>query len=201
MNKSSKYASVWNFPIHLFIAKSHMSFKSRLLDQINCLSRWFTTLKHTRKLAWEREEYFNEVVHAGDLFVDPDTGITLRSRGSIQRYIKIKEIHQLFSEELSRVLCIYQHIGHEKTRDRVRKINTALAESNSRSYCCSYETPTVAMFFISKKQRRIKQIKKYFRNYLGGHADRRWKYGEEKVGTTMEIVQDITLSYNWTQWA
>lgn len=130
-------------------------------------------LKHKRRLMGEREEYFNEVAHKGDLFVDPNTGIALRTRGNIENYIKIKEIHQLLGERFSRILCVYQHISREKTKDRVGKIIAVLKESDSKSYCCSYETSIVAMLFISKKKNRIEQMHKYFRNYLGRHADRR----------------------------
>ena len=130
-------------------------------------------LQHKRKLQEDREKYFAEVTHTGDLFIDPDTGIALGYARNAEKYIRVQEVHQLLREKLPRILCVYQQIGREKTRDRVRKLITALAEFNSRSYCCSYETPTVAMLFLSQKQSRIEQMNKYFKNYLGRHADRR----------------------------
>lgn len=130
-------------------------------------------LQHKRKLREDREKYFTEVVHAGDLFVDPDTGIALRPVGYAEKYIKVSEIHQLLGEKLPRILCIYQHVRAQKTKDRVSELVLALVGVNTRIHCCSYETPTVAMLFISKKQSRIEQMNKYFKNYLGRHADRR----------------------------
>ncbi len=130
-------------------------------------------LQHKRKLQEGGEKYFAEVTHTGDLFIDPDTGIALGYARNAEKYIRVQEVHQLLREKLPRILCVYQHIGREKTRDRVRKLITALAELNSRSYCCSYETPTVAMLFLSQKQSRIEQMNKYFKNCLGRHADRR----------------------------
>lgn len=127
-------------------------------------------LPHKIKLREDREEYFAEVMHTGDLFVDPDTGIALRGGSYAEKYIRVREVHQLLGEKLPRILCIYQHIRAKKTRDRVREVIAALAEFNTRIYCCSYETPTVAMLFVSPKQNRIEQVNKYFKNYLGRHS-------------------------------
>ena len=132
-------------------------------------------LQHKRKLQEDREKYFAEVVHTGDLFVDPDTGIALRNVRYAEKYIRVTEVHQLLGEELPRILCIYQHVRAKKTRDRVSEVISALAGINTRIYCCSYETPTVAMLFLSKKQNRIEQVNKYFKNYLGRHTDMRVK--------------------------
>ena len=130
-------------------------------------------LHHKGKLQEDREEYFAEVTHTGDLFVDPNTGIALGYVRHAEKYIRVGEVHQLLGEKLPRILCIYQHVGREKTRDRVSKLSTALAEFNI--YCCSYETPTVAMLFVSQKQNRLEQVNEYFKNYLGRHADMRVK--------------------------
>jgi len=130
-------------------------------------------LQHKIKLREDREEYFAEVLHTGDLFVDPDTGIALRDAGPAEKYIRVREIHQLLGEKSPRILCIYQHIRARKARDRVRELIAALTEFDTRIYCCSYETPTVAMLFISRKQKRIEQVNKHFKNYLGRHSDMR----------------------------
>ena len=127
-------------------------------------------LQHKIKLQENRERYFAEVIHTGDLFVDPDTGIGLGYARHAENYIRVKEVHQLLGEKLPRILCIYQHVGREKTRDRVSKLITALAEFSTRIYCCSYETPTVAMLFVSQKQNRVQQVKECFKNYLGRHS-------------------------------
>lgn len=130
-------------------------------------------LQHKIELGEDREKYFAEIMHTGDLFADPDTGITLRDTGHAEKHIRVREVHQLLGEKLPRILCIYQHIRAQKTRDRVRELIAALAEFDTRIYCCAYETPTVAMLFISRKQNRIEQAHKYFKNYLGRHSDKR----------------------------
>jgi len=130
-------------------------------------------LQHEIKLREDREKYFAEIMHTGDLFVDPDTGIALRDAGHAEKYIRVREVHQLLGEKLPRILCIYQHIRAKKTRDRVRELIAALAQFNTGIYCCSYETPTVAMLFVSRKQNRIEQVNKYFKHYLGRHSDMR----------------------------
>ena len=130
-------------------------------------------LQHRRKLRGEREQYFAEVTHTGDLFLDPDTGVALRYAGHIEKYIRVSEIRQLVGGSLPRILCIYQHIRAKKTRDRVRELISALAKSGTKIYCCSYETPTVAMLFISVRQNRIEPLNEYFKNYLGRHSSMR----------------------------
>ena len=130
-------------------------------------------LQHERKLRGEREQYFAEVTHAGDLFLDPDTGIALRYAGHIEKYIGVSEIRQLVGGNLPRIICIYQHIRAKKTRDRVRELISALAKSGIKIYCCSYETPTVAMLFMSVRQNRIEPLNEYFKNYLGQHSSMR----------------------------
>jgi len=130
-------------------------------------------LQHKRKLRGEREQYFAEIIHTGDLFLDPDTGISLGYARHIEKYIRVTEVHRLLGKKSPRILCFYQHIGREKTKDRVGKLIAALREFGARIYCCSYETPTVAMLFISQKQNRIEKINECFKNYLGRHSDAR----------------------------
>jgi len=132
-------------------------------------------LQHESKLQEDREEYFAEVMHNGDLFVDPDIGIALRDTSHAEKYIRVREVHQLLGGKLPRILCIYQHVRAKKTRDRVSELISAIAGFNTKIHCCSYETPTVAMLFVSQKQNRIEQVNKYFKNYLGRHTDMRVK--------------------------
>lgn len=128
-------------------------------------------LRHKRNLHRDRDKYFAEIIHSGDLFVDPDTGITLR--GARPEHIKIREVHQLLGGKSPRVLCIYQHRSREKTHDRVNKLVSALREYDANIYSCSYESSTVAMLFLSRKQDRVEQVNQYFKHYFGRHANRR----------------------------
>jgi hypothetical protein len=126
-------------------------------------------LHHKTELQGDRDKYWAEIMHTGDLFVDPDTGITSRDAGHAEKYIRIKEVRHLLDEKSSRILCIYQHIRAKKTRDRVRELTAAFTEF--KIYCCSYETPSVAMLFVSRKQSQIRHVNTYFNSYLGHHSD------------------------------
>jgi hypothetical protein len=130
-------------------------------------------LRHKTKLRDHRKEYFTEIRHAGDLFVDPDTGIAPTHPGRHDKYITVEEVHQLLGSKSPRLLCIYQHIRGEKTRDRVAKSISALTELNANVSYCSYESPTVAMLFLSRERNRREQVSWYFKKYLGRHSDMR----------------------------
>jgi len=130
-------------------------------------------LQHKRKLRGERDQYFAEITHTGDLFLDPDTGIDLRHASHAEKYIRVSEIRQFVGGNLPRILCVYQHIRAKKTRERVGELASELASHGTRIYGCSYETPTVAMLFMSARQNRIKPLNEYFKNYLGQHSSMR----------------------------
>jgi len=130
-------------------------------------------LRHKSTLSEYRKRYFDEIRHAGDLYVDPDTGIAPKHAGPAENYVRIGEIHKLLNSPSTRVLCVYQHVRAKKTRARVIELFAALRELNANIYSCSYESPNVAMLFLSLEQNRINQMKKYFRNYLGRHSDGR----------------------------
>ena len=129
-------------------------------------------LRHKARLHEDRDKYFAEIRHSGDLFVDPDTGMTLR--GARCEHIKIREVCQLLGEKSPRILCIYQHIRY-RTRDRVNRLVSALRECDANIYSFSYESRTVAMLFLSRKQGRIERVERYFKDYFGRHADVRGK--------------------------
>jgi hypothetical protein len=130
-------------------------------------------LYHKLKLKENRENYFAEIIRTGDLFIDPDTGISLTHNSPAENYIRISEINQLLSLPIT--LCIYQHVSREKTSERVSKLVVAIRDTDSKVHCCSYETPNVAMLFFSKKESRLERLSECFKNYLGRHASKRVK--------------------------
>ena len=127
-------------------------------------------LRHKTDLKEDRKKYFAEIEHSGDLFLDPDTGIASKGGSPIRNYIKIHEVHRLLDYNPSRMVCIYQHIRAMKTSERIDSLVSALKEVKANLYCCSYESPSVAMLFLSRDQKRIKRIYQYFTDYLGRHA-------------------------------
>lgn len=130
-------------------------------------------VNHCHNLVTARAAYFGEIAHAGDLFLDPDTGI---ATGPVQypwQYATPQEIHTLLSAHPTRTVAVYQHIRARRTRDRIQEIIAVLAQTQPNFACASYESATVAMLFLSRSADRIAAISKSFRNWLGRHADGR----------------------------
>lgn len=130
-------------------------------------------LDHKAKLRDHRKEYFAEIKHAGDLFVDPDIGIAPAHPGRHDKYITVEEVCQLLGLKSPRLLCIYQHIRGEKARDRVNKSISALRELNANVCYCSYVSPTAAILFLSLERNRREQVSRCFKKCLGRHSDMR----------------------------
>ncbi len=131
-------------------------------------------VRHDSSLITDRSAYFKEIDEEVDLFLDPDTGIATSSGSPICKYLKPKEVHLLLEGRSSqRVLCVYQHIGRNKsTRHRLSDIVGCL-RSTSYLSACSYESPTVAMLIISKDNQRIERIADILDSYCGLLGDRR----------------------------
>jgi hypothetical protein len=133
-------------------------------------------IRHKTSLNEDRNKYFAEIEHSGDLFLDPDTGIATKKASPISNYIKIKELCYLLDSEPTRVLCIYQHVRAKETRDRVSELVSALQESIPNDvYSCSYMSSSVAMIFVSLTLDRIKRVNQYLIKYLRRRADKRVK--------------------------
>lgn len=128
-------------------------------------------IEHKRLFTVNRSEYFREIQHQGDLFLDPDTGIATGRHTS--KHIRPAEIHNLLNEQPDRVLAVYQHIRARRTHERIQEVVSALERSKQPSIYCSYESSTVAMLFLSKNVSRVDSIRRYFEHLLGTHADRR----------------------------
>lgn len=115
-----------------------------------------------------RSRYFEEIAHAGDLFLDPDTGVATGSRLT-QKHIAPAEIRALIADS-NRLLAVYQHVRAQRVCDRVDTVCRSLLEQMPASHWCSYESGTVAMLFISRSRQRIAAVLKHFSELLGRHA-------------------------------
>ena len=107
-------------------------------------------LRHGRSLAG-RTEYFAEIEHTGDLFVDPDTGIDTGGCSPADKYVTPQDLVDLLRRSHKRVVAVYQHVRAQKTSDRVDACLRALARAvDPKDFAwCSYESGTVAMLFLS----------------------------------------------------
>jgi len=123
-------------------------------------------ISHNRSLS-DRRAYFHEIKHRGDLFLDPDTGVAT-GRLSV-RHIAPAEIADLLNPA-DRLLAIYQHVRAQRVTDRVDAVCTAILAKSPTVSWCSYESPTVAMIFVSRKPDRIASVHRHFGELLGFHA-------------------------------
>jgi len=130
-------------------------------------------LVHRQLLEIDRTDYFAEITHEGDLFLDPDTGIATGRVGDAAQYLFADDVYGLLARWPERVLAVYQHIRAQRTRDRLQRVVSALMVPDQPFTCCSYESGTVAMLFLSREGQRVEAIHKHFFDYLGTHAPRR----------------------------
>jgi hypothetical protein len=128
-------------------------------------------VEHERLLTLERSAYFREIQHRGKLFLDPDTGIATGRHNS--KHIRPTEVHDLLDEQPDRILAVYQHIRGRRTHERVEEVVEALEQSGQPPSCCSYESGTVAMLFLSRNTGRVDDVRRAFEKLLGAHVDRR----------------------------
>lgn len=130
---------------------------------------------HQKKLIDDRQLYFSAITHRGDLFLDPDTGISTCRVNVCQRpqYLLPQELMKLMEAEKERIVAVYQHIRAKKTRNRLNEILEVVRSDHNKFACCSYESGTVAMMFFSQSIERIQSVKDHFRSDLGRHASGR----------------------------
>jgi hypothetical protein len=128
-------------------------------------------IRHNESLA-SREQYFGEIEHMGDLFLDPDTGIATGRVEDIGRYVKPLEIDRLLRGS-ERVLAIYQHVRAQRVSQRVDEVCSTVKREVGERHWCSYESPTVALIFLSRCPGRPLEIATHFRKLLGKRADKR----------------------------
>ncbi len=122
----------------------------------------------------DRAGYFGEILHQGDLFLDPDTGVeTPGVKEDRRRYVKPAEGGQLLDRSTGRLLMVYQHVRGKRVSDRVDKVLNTLRDEIGDFRCCSHESPTVAMLFLSRLPARTTSVARHFKTLLGGHADGR----------------------------
>jgi len=123
-----------------------------------------------------RQDYFAGIQHRGDLFLDPDTGISI---GRVSRkHITIQEICNLLNVNHKRVLMIYQHSARGNFHELLTEIiDNCLRYDEGVLYYCVYEGGRVAMFFISRNRKRIQAIQNGLRLYINDQGRRVWGNG------------------------
>lgn len=118
----------------------------------------------------ERARYFGEILHRGDLFLDPDTGVATRRVKDLPRYVNPQEIGVLLDASPDRLLAVYQHVRAQRVADRIDTVLTTLRNQIGEVSWCTYESPTVAMMFLTRAPARTTQVAEHFASLLGRHA-------------------------------
>jgi hypothetical protein len=117
-----------------------------------------------------REEYFAEIRHLGDLFLDPDTGVATGRVATARSYIMPRELGRLLDSAPERLLIVYQHVRAQRVRTRVDSVVAAIGREVRPFFSVSYESGTVAMLFLSRKSSRTAETATRFKALLGRHA-------------------------------
>jgi len=122
-------------------------------------------LAHAKSL-FDRQAYFREIQHRGDLFLDPDTGVG--TGRCAPTHIAPAEISELL--KVDRLLAIYQHVRARRVADRVDAVCAAIQQWTPNTSWCSYESGTVAMIFVAPSRARVESVQSHFGDWLGRHA-------------------------------
>lgn len=136
-------------------------------------------VRHKAPLA-ARTNYFAEITQDGDLFLDPDTGVATNGASPIAKYVKPSELATLLQTN-SRIVAVYQHVRAQKTCTRIDGCLCAIATVAAGIQWCSYESPTVAMLFLSSNGTRICEIGEALARMLGRHVDRRVRWSKTQT--------------------
>lgn len=101
----------------------------------------------------------------GDLFFDPNIGVKTKGcRG--KNYIAPADIRKKLDEN-KRVVVVYQHI---RCMDTHKRMNDIVFECFADYHCCSYESSSACILFISVDPNRINEVYKYYCSILGEQA-------------------------------
>ena len=125
----------------------------------------------------ERSQYFAEIEHRDDLFLDPDTGIATGRVKDPAQYLKPAEVARLLMVSADRLIIVYQHVRAQAVSGRVDAVLGVLKCELSKFAWCSYESGTVAMVFLAQSVDRTTPVASCFRKLLGRHAVSRIRDG------------------------
>ena len=74
-------------------------------------------LHHNASLS-DRQAYFDEIKHVGDLFLDPDTGVATGHVSRREQYVMPGELARLL-DQADRMVLVYQHVRAIKVSPRI----------------------------------------------------------------------------------
>ena len=139
-------------------------------------------VEHKSRLPIDRSAYIKEVPRRGDLFLDPDTGIATCKVNIPSQYLTVEDVHDLLDHDGRRLLVVYQHVRAQKTRARLQRVVASLRLFPKPFSCCSYESGTVAMLFLSRTADRVDKVVGHFEELLKDRAEKRvslWRHMQD----------------------
>ena len=113
-----------------------------------------------------REQYFDEIKHAGDLFLDPNVGVATGKETGVE-HVRPAEVLLLLSVP-ERLLVVYQHGARKGTLSQ--RVDGVCRVLNQQLAWCSYESGAAAMMFLSRYHERAAAVAVHFRRHLHGYA-------------------------------
>jgi hypothetical protein len=125
-----------------------------------------------------REAYFSEIAHLGDLFLDPDTGVATGKIRQRECYVFPLEVKRLLDAADHRVVAIYQHVRAQKVTHRVDQVMETLKAEIGKLGWSSYESGSVAMLFLSHDPARTTGVADCCHRLLRRHAAGRIRSAE-----------------------
>jgi len=125
-------------------------------------------VQHEERLS-HRADYIDEISADGDVFLDPDTGIQTSGHRTSMQHLGWLEIARLL-ERPERLLVVYQHVSRATVESRVGKVCSFLHGRIHGLHCCSANSATVAMVFVSRDLGRIEGVSKALQRLYGPKA-------------------------------
>ena len=116
----------------------------------------------------DREKYFEDISYSGDLFLDPDIGISLSKND--REHIIIPDIGTVLSAQNDRVILIYQHKGRDNFPEKIEKIVHGVSNRIKNLNSATYDCGNVAMIFFSHDNGRIEKLTGYLKDMLSGDS-------------------------------
>lgn len=101
-----------------------------------------------------RENYFGSIGSRGDLFLDPDNGIALKT--STAKHLRCGDIEVLLDRKSSkRVLLIYQHLRGANPSKYIERVQEEL------NWCqaFAYKDANACLIFLSRSGNRLKKLR------------------------------------------
>src|SRR5262249_18513342 len=129
------------------------------------------------ELRTQREAYFSEIPRQGDIFLDPDTGISTGTSTSTIRHIAPSEVSELLHADRKRLVAVYQHKWQaQNMAATVERALIALSLKDLPLCCAAYISGTVAILFLGLTMARVEGIYDCFCELLGKHAEGRVRF-------------------------